>query len=114
MIGNFLKSGFLLVICFLFAGCDQSASLNAEFQDASPKIKQAWEQAVKLDKADDYMSAAETYDSMFSMELTIPQRKAVEYSISKMYTRACKQAKQGNPNAKKVVEMIEVRKVGKE
>ncbi len=107
MFGSLLKSGCLLVACILIVGCSRSASLEDNFKDASPAVKQTWNEAVKLDKADKYMAAAETYDSLFQMKLTLSQEKMVEFAISQMYLRLHKAAAEGDANARKVSDMIE-------
>jgi ABC-type glycerol-3-phosphate transport system substrate-binding protein len=91
----------LLLVCA--TGCGKETSL---FDNAQPRVKAVWDDAVKLDKADKYMDAAETYDKLLHMPLTPEQATEVQMTVGRMYARMNRAASNGDREAQKVVDRI--------
>jgi len=107
-----LKCGFYLIcFCLLLIGCsDKAYSLSkkdlAAFKDASPEIKQAWEQGLKADKADDYLAASTNYRSILIKEITPEQLVSVQTALGGLNIRMNEAAAKGNAAAQKAVDSV--------
>jgi hypothetical protein len=96
-----------LIMAGLFSfGCDSRSSLEKSFQDAPFPVRQSLEEAVRLDRSNEYMSAAQKYDSVLHMQLTSDQKRSVETAINTMYQRMCKAAADGDAKAKETLDFI--------
>ncbi len=104
------------MICFanalLFvAGCGQKgAKLTSEqskaFDGAPPEVKQAWEKALAADKANDYMVAQTSLDSLNHMILSDAQRQALETENTAFGLRLMQAVEKNDPVAVKAVQEI--------
>jgi hypothetical protein len=69
----------VVVLCI---GCGQgsvklSSSEKKAFDQASPEVKQAWENVQAAEKANEYLKAVNLFDSLSQMQLTEPQKEAL-------------------------------------
>lgn len=100
---------FLLVsACVLLWGCGNDAySLSkqdlAAFKDAAPEIKRTWEQALKADKANDYLTASTNYRSVLGQQITAEQLLAVQTALGGMNYRMNEAAAKGDAAAQKAI-----------
>jgi hypothetical protein len=99
---------FSAIILVCLCGCGEKEVTC--FKQADPEIQLIWEEAVKLDKANQYMDSAETYDRLLHKTLTQEQEREVHLAIGSMYARMNRAAANGDPEAKKVVQTIEANK----
>ncbi len=97
----------LLLAGCLLTGWRQDDLGDKIFADAGPKITQVWAKAKSLDAENDYMSAAEVYDSLRQMNLTHKQEMAVKMAIGELYIRLKRAATAGDASAKKILEDIQ-------
>ena len=102
-----LKIGCLAAGCLLLAGCDARESLKGSFKSAPFSTRQQIEEAIRLDRANSYMPAAQYYDMVLHGELTSQQRTSIQTAIDNLFTRMCKAAAQGDSEAKQTLEAIE-------
>lgn len=91
----------------LLAGCDARESLETAFREAPAGAREQIEEALQLDRANNYMSAAEHYDAALNGDLNGRQKKAVQAAINQLYARMCKAAAQGDAEAKRTLETIQ-------
>lgn len=100
--GRYVLWGWcLLMICWV--GCTKEVTC---FNKATPHVQAVWADAVKLDKENNYMEAAETYDRLLHMALTPEQTTAVQSAVGRMYVRMNRAAANGDREAKRIVDMI--------
>lgn len=102
-------AGLLLSLAMLLSGCsDNSYSLSkadlAAFKDASPEVKQTWEQALKADKANDYLTAGNNYRTLLGKELSPQQMAAVQTALGGLNIRLNEAAAKGDAAAQKALE----------
>ncbi len=62
------RAAFLVAACTMLGGCGNnpynlSQQDRAAFKDAAPELVQAWENGLKADKANDYLTASTNYRS---------------------------------------------------
>jgi hypothetical protein len=103
---NFVAIG---IACLLLSGCgDNSYSLSKEelaaFKDATPELKQLWEQAQKADKANDYLTAGNNYRSLLAKGITTEQLVAVQTALGGLNYRINEAAAKGDASAQKALE----------
>ncbi|HXU79282.1 MAG TPA: hypothetical protein VN794_22070 [Methylomirabilota bacterium] len=72
----------LAAVVVLCIGCGQgsvklSSSEKKAFDQASPEVKQAWENVQAAEKANEYLKAVNLFDSLSQMQLTEPQKEAL-------------------------------------
>lgn len=91
----------------LLAGCDARESLEHAFRDAPSGARDQIAEALQLDRANNYMSAAEHYDAVLNGDLNAQQKKAVQAAINQLFARMCKAAAQGDAEAKRTLETIQ-------
>ncbi|MGC3956974.1 MAG: hypothetical protein QM813_03100 [Verrucomicrobiota bacterium] len=109
---KFLKLGFLLMLAgALLSGCSGDAfSLSkqdlAAFQNAAPEIKQAWEQGLKADKANDYIGASTNYRSILIKEITPEQLVAVQTALGGLNLRLNEAIAKGDAAAQKAANAL--------
>lgn len=92
-------------------GCgSNSPKLSAEqskaFDSAPAEAKQAWDKALAADKANDYMNAQKSLDSLNQMILSDPQRKALETESSSFEVRLMQAVDKNDPAAVKAIQEI--------
>ena len=107
MNGIWLKISCLTAGCLLLTGCNGGDSLESSFRDAPSYTREQIGEAIRLDRANNYMRAAQHYDTVLRSGLTSQQRSSVEAAISKLFDRMCKAAAQGDREAKQTLESIE-------
>jgi hypothetical protein len=107
MNGIWLKINCLTAGCLLLTGCNGSDSLERSFRDAPSCAREQIDEAIRLDRANDYMRAAQHYDTALHSGLTSQQKSSVEAAIDKLYARMCKAAARGDREAKQTLESIE-------
>jgi len=107
MNGIWFKISCLTAGCLLLSGCNGGESLENSFRNASFSTREQVEEAVRLDRANNYLRAAQHYDTVLRSSLTSQQRSSVEAAISKLFDRMCKAAAQGDREAKQTLESIE-------
>jgi len=97
-----------LIIVGMMALCLVACNGNKAtcFEHANLDVQNMWEEAVKQDGQNHYMSAAETYDRLLQKKLTKEQAREVHKAIGSMYMRMNRAAADGDTEAKKVVAMI--------
>jgi hypothetical protein len=101
-----LASALLLV-----AGCGQKgAKLTSDqskaFDGAPPEVKQAWEKALAADKANDYVVAQTSLDSLNHMILSDAQRQALDTESAAFGLRLMQAVEKNDPAALKAVQEI--------
>jgi hypothetical protein len=104
---RFFLSGVLglATVCFLDTGCNRN-SLEQSFRNAPPPTRQSLAEAIALDKAADYLGAAEKYDALLRLSLTPEQESSVQSAVGELYHRMCKAAEVGDSKAKKTLDFI--------
>jgi hypothetical protein len=95
----------------LAAGCGQkSAQLTVEqgkaFDDAPPEVKQTWEKALVADKANDYVVAQTSLDSLNHMILSDAQRQALDAESAAFGQRLMQAVEKNDPAALQAVQEI--------
>lgn len=98
--GSFLVIGVLV-------GCGPGGSLESSFKNAPSEVREKLEEAIRLDRRNDYMAAAESYDAVIRKEITPEQRSLLTTAVNKMYSRMVKAAASGDPEAKRTVEHLD-------
>lgn len=107
---NSLTLAYLLISAFvLLNGCgDNGYTLSkqdlAAFKDATPEMKQAWEQGLKADKANDYLTASTNYRALLTNTLTADQLVAVQTALGGLNYRINDAAAKGDASAKKAID----------
>jgi hypothetical protein len=101
---RFLPAGLLAGALFLVAGCGQHAVKLTEdqskaFDSAPAEVKQTWEKALAADKANDYVTAAATLDSLTKMTLSDQQSQALAAERAAFGERLMQAAEKGDPAA---------------
>jgi hypothetical protein len=106
----------VLAICLanallLVASCGQKvAQLTSEqskaFDGAPPEVKQTWEKALAADKANDYVVAQTSLDSLGHMILSDAQRQALDTESAALGLRLMKAVEKNDPVAVKAVQEI--------
>lgn len=99
---------FLICACVLLMGCsDNGYNLSkqdlAAFQNAAPAIKQAWEQGLKADQANDYLTASTNYRAVLSQQINAEQLIAVQTALGGMNYRMNEAAAKGDAAAQKAI-----------
>jgi hypothetical protein len=95
-----------LVIC---VGCGQSSiklssSDKTAFEKATPEVKQVWESVLAADKANDYLKAQHSLDSLSQMSLSEDQKQALEKERAAFGQRLWQAAEKNDPAAVKAVQ----------
>jgi hypothetical protein len=100
--GHYVLWGLCLsLLCW--AGCSNDVTC---FNNATPQVQAVWADAVKLDKENSYMEAAETYDHLLHMAINPEQTRAVQTAVGRMYVRMNRAAANGDREAKRIVGML--------
>jgi len=102
-------ASLFLSVLFLLCGCGNSEyKLSqqdlAAFKDAPPEKQQAWEQALKADKANDYLTASTGYRSLLTKDITPDQLVAVQTALGGLNLRINGAAAKGDTSAQKALE----------
>ena len=104
MIKKFFFAACLLALAGLFVtGCSRKAAAGASaFDQAAPEIKQAWDQAVVADKANDYYTAVTSYHLVLAQKdkLTDAQNEVVNAACLAVNQRMFAAANNGDAAAK--------------
>jgi|GEM_PF-1164860 hypothetical protein len=98
---------FGILAGLIVAGCSSKASLEETFKKSPATVREMVEEAVRLDRQDDWMQAAEAYDRILRHDLTPEQQTSIQRSVSSLYARMLKAARAGNSEAKATLEFIE-------
>jgi len=103
------KLSWVLVACLFVGGCgDKPYSLSKEdlaaFKGAPPEVKQLWEEALKADKANDYLAAGNKYRVLLAKGITSEQMAAVQTALGGLNIRLNEAAAKGDASAKKALE----------
>lgn len=98
-----------LLACLLVAGCgDGSYTLSkqdrAAFQNATPEVIQLWEEGLKADKANDYLTAGNKYRALMTKGITPEQLAAVQTALGGLNIRLNDAAAKGDAAAQKALE----------
>ena len=98
-----------LVACILIAGCgDEPYTLSREdraaFKNAPPEVMQLWEEGLKADKANDYLTAGNNYRALLTNGITPEQMAAVQTALGGLNIRLNEAAAKGDAAAKKALE----------
>ena len=104
-----MLAGCLTGALLLATGCGQSsAKLTTEqskaFDSAPAEVKQTWEKALAADKANDYVTAAASLDSLKKMILSDQQSKALEVEREAFGQRLMKAVDKNDPAAIQAVQ----------
>ena len=97
----------LALLCLalvLVAGCGQKtaklmADQNKAFDSAPAEVKQTWKNALAADKANDYVAAAASLDSLKKMILSDEQGKVLEAERDAFGQRLIQAIDKNNPSA---------------
>jgi hypothetical protein len=109
---NLVGFALLLAAGLLLPGCGSGgspklSSQNKEaFSKASAELKQQWEQALKLDAANDYAGAGSNYFALLAQNLNPEQLEAVQTAAAAMNHRMYAAASKGDEGAKKAIEAL--------
>lgn len=100
---------FVLAACLGLVGCgDHGFTLTKEeraaFKDATPEIKQLWEDGLKADKANDYATAGKNYRALLVKGITPDQLAAVQTALGGLNYRLNDAAAKGDAAAKQALE----------
>lgn len=102
------RASSLTFIFLLLGGCGGDYQLSkqelAAFKEASPEIKQAWEQGLAADKANDYLTASTNYRRLLTQSITSEQLVAVQTALGGLNYRINEAAANGDASARKVLE----------
>ncbi|HYG23345.1 MAG TPA: hypothetical protein VEH04_11225 [Verrucomicrobiae bacterium] len=104
---RFFYFGFCTLILVVVAGCMRPDSLEESFSEAPPSLRQSVDEAVRLDRNNDWMTAAEAYDRVLREALTPEQEQLVQRAIQLLYSRMTKAARTGDSQARLTLEQIE-------
>jgi hypothetical protein len=101
----------LISTLLLFSGCggsDYKLSKQdlAAFKDATPERQQAWEQGLKADKANDYLTASTSYRSLLKSDITPEQLVAVQTALGGLNERMNEAAAKGDASAQKALDAM--------
>lgn len=99
----------VLAACLGLLGCgDRGFTLTKEelaaFKDATPEIKQLWEQGLKADKANDFATASKNYRALLAKTITPDQLAAVQTALGGLNYRLNDAAAKGDAAAKQALE----------
>jgi PBP1b-binding outer membrane lipoprotein LpoB len=109
-----LNIGCVTAGCLLLTGCNTGETLESSFRDAPANTREQVQEAVRLDKANSYMRAAEHYDVVLRQGLTSQQTRTIHAAIDSLFSRMCKNAAGGEIEAKQTLQTIEAnRKSGR-
>jgi len=106
-----LPAASLAGALLLVAGCGQKTSKmtseqSKSFDSAPPEVKQTWEKALAADKANDYLTAQTSLDTLNKMILSDPQRQAVEAENNSFGERLMQAVNKNDPAAVQAVQEI--------
>jgi hypothetical protein len=107
MNGIWLKLGSLTAACLLLTGCNAGESLEVSFRDAPSTTREQVQEAIRLDRANSYMRAAQHYDALMRYGLTPQQTRAIHTAVDSLYSRMCEAAKRGEIEAKQTLQTIQ-------
>jgi len=98
-----------LVACILVAGCgDKPYTISKEdraaFKNATPEVMQLWEEGLKADKANDYLTAGNKYRDLLAKSITPEQMAAVQTALGGLNIRLNEAAAKGDAAARKALE----------
>lgn len=99
----------LLAAVLIFAGCGDSGFTltkqeRAAFNSATPEVKQLWEDALKADKANDYLTAGEKFRALLTNNISADQLVAVQTALGAFNIRLNDAAAKGDAAAQKALE----------
>ena len=99
----------LASVGFLLTGCgNNNYALSkkdvAAFNDSPPEMKQTWEKGLQADKANDYLTAGNTYRSLLSQPISPDQLVAVQTALGGLNLRMNDAAVKGDAAAQKALE----------
>ncbi len=103
--------GVLISAGLLLASCSDSAfklseQERAAFRDAAPEMKQTWENGLKAEKANDYLTASTNFRALLSKQITPDQLVAVQTALGALNYRINEAAAKGDAAAQKAVEAL--------
>ena len=93
----------LMAAAFMFAACSSQTGDTA-FKNASPELKQDWDQAMKADQANDFLAANTNYVSLLNRQISPEQLLAVQSAVGALNARMQAAAAKGNAAAQKAIE----------
>ena len=104
-----LASGILASALLLFNGCGNneyalSKQDLAAFKTATPEMKQLWEQGLKADRADDYLTAGNSYRALLTNNVTPDQLVALQNALGGLNQRLNNAAAKGDAAAQKALD----------
>ncbi len=99
-----LVGALLLVV----TGCGQKAAKitsdqSKAFDSAPPEVKQTWDKALAADKANDYVTAAASLDSLQNAILSDQQSQALQAERAAFSQRLMQAAEKNDPAAVQAV-----------
>ena len=104
-----LTAGALVVLTVVLGGCGKneyalSAQDRAAFKDATPEIRQTWEQGLQADRANDYLNASTNFRALLTRQLSPDQLVAVQTALGGLNYRINEAAARGEASARKALE----------
>src|SRR5271170_1406755 len=87
-----VRATFLAIVLLVVGGCgNQTIKLTSEerraFESAPAEVKQAWENALAADKANDYVNAQKLLDGLKQMQLNDEQKQALDAESAAFHQR---------------------------
>lgn len=108
-----LRAGVCAWMLWMVVGCSPTRSLEQSFAEAPQTLRLSVEEAIRLDRNNDWMRAAESYDRVLRGELTQEQQRRVQSAIHSLYARMVKAAAAGDSQAQITLEKIEKHRRGR-
>ncbi len=105
----FFVAGLLVLAAGLVCGCSRKTGASASgFDQVAPEIKQAWDQAVTADKANDYFTAVTSYHTVMAQKdkLTEAQIETVNAACLAVNQRMFIAANNGDAAAKEASDKL--------
>ena len=102
-------SAVLLSVSLVFNGCGNSEyALSkrdlAAFKAATPEMQQLWEQGLKADRANDYLTAGTSYRALLTNTITPDQLVALQNALGGLNQRLNNAAAKGDAAAQKALD----------
>jgi len=103
-----VRATFLAIVLLVVGGCgNQTIKLTSEerraFESAPAEVKQAWENALAADKANDYVNAQKLLDGLKQMQLNDEQKQALDAESAAFHQRLWQAAEKNDPAAVQAV-----------
>jgi hypothetical protein len=104
-------AGYFVCALLLLGGCgDNGYKLTgkekAAFKDSTPEMRQLWENGLKADSANDYLTASTNFRSLLNQQITPEQLLAVQTALGNLNNRMNDAAAKGDVSAQKALDAL--------